>query len=582
MKAPIADPDGGKTHSAKDLASMLGFLLLRAHEQDKWGRMRAWAWLLTMLAAAVLHGRAFIDFTVVQAGSINAVKDYNRRLFWQGRRSMLLVILRMVASSSLQDFAAEKVKKVWRSALTTSMLHSYLGGSYYRVKLTGAVPNPDHRITSDVRSIVEDVTSLAKMLPEHATNVVGLTGVMWKTSPLACSLLWSYVLAVTMTTRRYFEKRTAPLEVAMQNLEAHLRYALLHVQECAESIAFYGAARVEEQRLSAMVCQLSSCWDRLLTFTSLFGSVERAVSWIASILPSIIMAPLFWGGSAKFADYSQMVNGFRKVKDALFFLADNFDKLSSISARVERVKELQNFASSEAGSAGHPPSAISLSGPLEGQLLVLRGVRVAVPACRAGPVRWLGSERGVSVTVAPGGTLLIQGESGVGKSSLLRAVAGLWDRGVGSIHRVHEVFFLPQQPYLPAGPRSTATSLREQLLYPDTEAPDAELRSALEAALLGHLAVDVDSEADWATALSGGERQRLVLARLLLQLRGTERPLVLLDEATSACSEQAETQLYEALLARTRQGAVVSVGHRSSLRRFHQEVIVMGEEGGAN
>lgn len=557
--------------SARDFLRLLALLLLKAHNQDRWGRARAWTWLFVMVSAARWHALAFVQFTLVQAGSINAVRDFQKQVFWQGRRHMFLTILKMVASSCLQDFAAEKVKKIWRSAVTTSMLRTYFDGTYYRAKLSQALPNPDHRITADVRSIVEDVTTLAKGLPEHLTNIVELTKVMWGTSPGVCTLLWSYVLAITMTTRRYCN--TALLEVAMQNVEAHLRYALLHVHECAESIAFYGAARVEELRLSTMVSELASRWDKLLTYTSFFGSVERCFSWIASILPSMVMAPMFWSGSSEFADYSKMVNGFRKVKDALFFIADNFDKLSSISARIERIQALTDFANAHAETT---TSSISISEPSDGNLLVLQEVRVAIPEYGAKPGHWLGKAGGVSLAIAPGGTLLVQGESGVGKSSLLRAIAGLWQHGVGSIQRGGEVFFLPQQPYIPAGQQRVATPLRNQLLYPKTVAEDEDLREALEAVQLGEL--DLDEEADWATQLSGGERQRLVFARLLLQLRGTSAPLVLLDEATSACSEPAEVQLYEALAKRSHHGAVVSVGHRSSLRRFHREVIVLDGE----
>lgn len=559
---------------ARGLGDLLRFLLVRPHLHDSWGRCRAWSWLMAMAAGAVMHGRAYVEFTQVQAGSLNAVKDYQRALFWQGRGRMFLTILKMIGSSTVQNYAANKLKILWRSAATASLLQKYLGkDTYYRAKLTGAVPNPDHRIASDVQSVVEDVTNMSKMLPEHVTNVVGLTGAMWRTSRFACGLLWSYVICVTLATRVHFERRTAQLELAVQAVEAHFRFALLRVQDCAESIAFHKSASTEHARLLQMVQRLVVQENALLVLTSVFGSIERTCSWVASILPSMIMAPRYWAGLARFADYSLMVNGFRKVKDALFFLADHYDKLAAITARVGRVQELHlyssagNIRANERITVGEPPC---------GLLLVLEAVRVAVPGMAWEAARWLGPHEGVSFRLAPGGTLLVQGESGVGKSSLLRAIAGLWEEGSGAIHRGSEVLFLPQVPYLPAGPQSAASSLRSQLLYPAARATEPELRHVLQEVQLEHLADDLDREVDWATTLSGGERQRLVFARLLVSLAGAASPVVLLDEATSACSEAAEERLYAALLQRLGSGALVSVGHRSSLRRFHSEVHVMG------
>lgn len=569
-----------KSTPADGVIELLKHVLVRKHRHG-WGRCQAWTWLISMISAAVLHGRAFIQFTAVQAGSINAVKDFNKGAFWAGRRRMFIVILKLVGFSAAQNFAAEKFKNIWRRVSTEALLSTYLGDGniYYRAKLTGTLSNPDHRLTSDVQSIVDDVTDISKMLPEHVTNVVGLTGVMWKTSPFACTILWSYVLIITVTSRTYFEQQTSRLELAVQAAAAHCRYALQRIHECAEGIAFYGAAGAEQQRLVGMVNQLAAEESRLLKMAGIFGSVERLFSWIASILPSMIMAPRFWSGLNKFADYSQMVNGFRKVKDALFFLADNYDRLASITARVERIEELRCYSKSDRFAG-----KIALPGPPRDALVEVKGVRVAVPSSNWGPAKWLGSSEGICFTLQQGGTLLIQGESGVGKSSLLRSIAGIWDDGHGTICRADNIYFLPQTPYLPAGHVSVATTLRAQLAYPTAAggaggAEDALLHNALGEVKLGHLSDRIDAATDWNTMLSGGEKQRLVFARLLVRLRVqvVEAPVVLLDEATSACSEQTEEHLYHALLEciQPRKGAVITVGHRSSLRKFHQQLLTL-------
>lgn len=185
-------------------------------------------------------------------------------------------------------------------------------------------------------------------------------------------------------------------------------------------------------------------------------------------------------------------------------------------------------------------------------------------------MQWLGTVAGKAdgstFDVCQGMTLLLKGVSGIGKSAFLRAVAGLWKEGTGYIQRTNRVFFLPQTPYLPTGNEAASSSLREQLLFPRAQTVG-----------LGNLLSEpagLEHEADWALRLSGGERQRLAFARLLVQLSQVagvdgEGCLVLIDEATSACDEDLEAILYETLLERLRRGALVSVGHRGSLSRFH-------------
>jgi putative ATP-binding cassette transporter len=172
----------------------------------------------------------------------------------------------------------------------------------------------------------------------------------------------------------------------------------------------------------------------------------------------------------------------------------------------------------------------------------------------------------ISLAANPGQSLLITGASGLGKSTLLRAIAGLWPFGRGRI-RVGDgpSLFLPQRPYLPLG------SLADALAYPRSaaELPRASLIDALRAVELPYLIDRLDEEGNWAQRLSIGEQQRLAFARVLLV-----RPeIVFLDEATSALDEAAELSLYRLLRDAPWRPTVVSVGHHSTLRRFHDTVL---------
>mmetsp|Transcript_76769 Transcript_76769/g.217146 ORF Transcript_76769/g.217146 Transcript_76769/m.217146 type:complete len:581 (-) Transcript_76769:112-1854(-) len=549
---------------------------VQAHYDSEHGRLQSWSWTILMVASAVKRADLFIEFTKLQAGSQTAIQAFRKGDFWRGRRLMFLLILKMAGAVVVQEFAAGRLKILWRKVSTAAILRVYLdrGHTFYRMKLDALVTNPDHRITSDLQTIVEYVVELAKVLPEHCWRFFGLTFLMWETSRPACLLLWSYALAGTLLTRQGFERNLARHEVATVGVEAHIRFALVRIGECAEGIAFYGAGGAERGRLLGALSSLVSAQHGLLSWTSGFQTFQEVYGRVATMLPSMITAPLFWQGRIEFGAISKMFTSFRAVKEILLFMAANYDKIASISARLQRLEELRLFPERQA-AAQRPRIGLA---PLQGDaLLELRSVRVAVPGGARSVLRWLGQDGGISLTLRCADSVLVQGESGVGKSSLLRAIAGLWDEGTGAIHRPSRVFFLPQVPYMPAGEHGMATTLREQLLYPGTKATDSALQAALDDVGLGHLGTSLPLAMDWVTALSEGEKQRVVFARLLVQLEGVEAPVVLLDESTSACSEALEARLYGALSRRVAAagGGFVSVGHRSSLKQHHKQELVL-------
>ena len=175
--------------------------------------------------------------------------------------------------------------------------------------------------------------------------------------------------------------------------------------------------------------------------------------------------------------------------------------------------------------------------------------------------------RDVAFASARGEALLIEGPTGAGKSTLLRAIAGIWPFGRGEIRLGKgRMLFVPQRPYLPLG------TLASALLYPRGDkcgVSTARLAAVLEEVGLGALASELDMIENWSQRLSLGEQQRFAFARILL----VEPALLFLDEATSALDETSEAQLYGLLRAASWRPTLVSVGHRSTLRNFHDHVL---------
>jgi putative ATP-binding cassette transporter len=340
------------------------------------------------------------------------------------------------------------------------------------------------------------------------------------------------------------------------------------VRDHAETIAFYRGENGERvhlhQRLSTAV---AAQWI-VARYHLLMSMVTRMTTLLWSVLPVLFVVPLYFHGQIEFGMIAAAGTAAAMINASIGAYVRFIPLLTKAVPHVVRVAEIREKF--EARGKFHRAQHIGhLRREVAEDDIGFDNATLMTP----GGERTL--FRDVTAEVPKGSRLLIVGPTGTGKSSALRAMAGLWNLGHGTVRTPPEekTVYLPQRPYMVLG------SLRHQLLYPgnaavpptDEQIVDALREACLEQVVLRH--PDLSDEADWGRILSLGEQQRIGFARAFLS--GAE--YVFLDEATSAVDVNTERRLYTQLLSRNI--TLISVGHRPTLSAYHNLVLDLRTDG---
>jgi vitamin B12/bleomycin/antimicrobial peptide transport system ATP-binding/permease protein len=571
---------------AKGLGS--GVELLRAVRRlavPLYSRERRWiaiAWTAAVILLALLSTLYAVGMSVVLRLFWNALSQKDPAKF---SKLMTLYGVAVVVGPiviSMFDWAKGRLALMWRRALVSKLVGEYLQGEgivpYYRLATTSAIDNCDQRLSEDVKGFTDRAVRFFCVFGVAIFDLAIFSVLLYKIySPLFYGLI-AYAVVGTVFISLY-GRPLVGLNSAQLSREADYRSSLLRIRDSAESIAFYSGEASEKKQVLDRFRAVFDNAIRLLGMTRNVSFLASSHRYWVQVVPSLIMGPAFFAGKVVLGAVSQTLFSFNHVLSSISMIVVEFVALSEFGAGVRRLDQLSaaidptSSAARVASSDGTVGITTTYSEPEAPARLVLRDFCLQTPTSPRRPL-----VQRLNLEVEEGDRLLIVGVSGIGKTSLLRAIAGLWTSGVGSVTRpsASETLFLPQRPFLTLG------SLRENVIYPlggeaAAHISDSDVLSALSLVNLATLAermggLDV-SGAVLSWRLSLGEQQRLALARVLI----SNPKIVLLDESTSALDEANQQQMYE--LLRSLGVTCVSIGNRSSLVKHHNKVLTLEENG---
>jgi putative ATP-binding cassette transporter len=467
----------------------------------------------------------------------------------------------------------------WRQWLTRTLVTRWMGARrFYQLSILGLVDNPEARIAEDGRLSIELFVDFIGGVLNSALTAISFVGVLWfiggSLEVGGVSIPGYLVIAVVLYSAlssfgMFLLGKPLVEQVELKaGAEADFRYELTRTRENAETIALIGGDDDERERLDKTFGELAGRWIGVIGRQARMMFLTSGNNVLAPVIPLLLGAPKFLSGEMTLGDLMQAAAAFTQVQTALNWLADNSLRLADWFASARRVAALdQAFVRLDHLADGTQGSNIDL-GFSDDDSLHICGVTVAQ---HDGTLMLADAE----AHIGPGEKVLVKGDSGTGKSTLIRAMAGLWPWGKGQILRPRnaQIAFMPQRPYFPLG------TLREAINYPAEghQPDDAQIKEMLEICGLGHFADRIDEEQSWGSLLSGGEQQRLAFARVALKAPD----IIIMDEPTSALDELSQAQMMELLRDRLPKSMVIHVAHRPGLERYHdREIQLTRVEGG--
>lgn len=523
---------------------------------------RAWFLTIALTTVLILSTSLTVALNHWVKWFFDALERRDAAALWQSASVFLAIIGAMAAIGVCIVLARERLQVHWRAWIVGEVVSRWLENRrFYHLTHTGTQPaNPEYRIADDSRWASEPLVDLGIGLVTATISAAAFISILWTvggsidltiagtavTIPAYMVLLAVAYGVLGSLITMWIGRRLVGFVGRKNEAEGDFRFALMRLRDNAESVALMGGEKTERNILARIYATVVQRWLLIVQQHGRLTWITNTIGPMTPLVPLLFAAPKYLRGELTLGEVTQLAAAFAQVQMAISWIVDNFSRIADWYASARRVMDMVDAcASIDERLAAEPHRIAIVHSPTEG--LTLDGVSVNDPNGRPLVAR-------ADLTLPPATSLSITGDTSSGKTTLVRAIAGLWRGGDGVIHvgSGARIMIAPQQGYVPLA------TLREALNYPAEGAAhdSAAIMSALTAAGLAHLAEKLDQPGRWDQSLSTGERQRLSIARLVLH-----RPdVVILDDALTALDETARVDLLEKLRELVPEAAILNVG----------------------
>jgi putative ATP-binding cassette transporter len=543
--------------------------LIRSYWQSE-QRLFAYSFFVFVIIMSIALVGMEVVFNYWYNGFYDALQDYNKHSAYDLILVFIFLAAVYIVLAVYRYYLQQYLGLRWRRWLTDQYLNRWLEKKsyYYLENFDQTTDNPDQRIQEDIASLVASSLDLSIGLIGSITTFFAFIYILWtlsgsftlhlggSTVTIHGYLVWVAIIYAIVGTFCTFKVGfpLVSLNFEQQRREANFRFALVDLRSHAEHVALYRGEHHQRNILGGLFGRVLDNWYAIILRQKLLLWFTAGYNQVSVILPLLVVLPNYFNKVFKLGGLMQALRAFGQIQEALSFLVNSYSQIAQWRAVIQRlltfinhISDVEEAASTQNHFVYHTQNAdkitvknLSIHTPKEDRML-----------------------ENINVEFVHGKNYLIKGPSGIGKSTFIRTIAGIWPYGSGDITLPADksIMYIPQKSYMPIG------SLREALLFPDNISliSDEELVSVLKKCDLPELITRLQDVSMWSEQLSPGELQRVAFARVLIH----KPDWVFLDEGTSALDLVHEAHLFELIKQELPGCSLVSIGHQPSVEVFH-------------